>query len=99
MKVGLKDAKPFSCNPWRLSLLDEYLKKGIIRPSKSEFASPIVFVKKKPGNIRLCIGCRKLIKELLKDNYRKIYFQSYTLKMDKRSRWFETPIYLNRLFR
>jgi len=45
------------------------LKSDIIRPSESEFASPIVLVKKKTGEIRLCIDYRKLNKALLKDNY------------------------------
>jgi len=37
--------------------------------ANQNFASPIVLVKKKTGEIRLCIDHRKLNKALLKDNY------------------------------
>lgn len=78
MKLNLSDDKPFSCNPRRLSyaekselqiLLDEYLKKGYIRPSESEFVSPIVLVRKKTGELRMCVDYRVLNKVTAKDNY------------------------------
>lgn len=56
MQLRLEDLKPFSCSPRRLGytekeklqiILDEYLENGIIKPSESEYASPIVLVKKK----------------------------------------------------
>ena len=40
--------------------LDNWLKQGIIRPSKSPYASQVVIVRKKTGEIRLCIDFRKL---------------------------------------
>lgn len=49
--------------------MDDLLSKGIIRPSESEYASPIVIVKKKTGELRLCADYRNLNKITLKDNY------------------------------
>lgn len=56
MKINLSDNKPFGFSSSRLSynekselqfLLDDYLEKVYIRSSDSEFASPIVLVRKK----------------------------------------------------
>jgi hypothetical protein len=38
--------------------LEDLLKKGYIRPSVSPWGAPILFVKKKDGNLRLCIDFR-----------------------------------------
>ncbi|KAK9720043.1 hypothetical protein QE152_g22301 [Popillia japonica] len=38
----------------RFRLCMEWLQKGIIRPSVSDYASPIVLVKKKDGNTHMC---------------------------------------------
>ena len=40
--------------------LNNWLKQGIIRPSKSPYASQVVIVRKKTGEIRLCVNFRKL---------------------------------------
>jgi transposase InsO family protein len=40
--------------------LDELLELGIIEPSDSEWAAPIVYVKKKDGTWRLCVDFRKV---------------------------------------
>ena len=41
-------------------IIEEQLKAGVIRPSSSPWASPIVYVKKKDGTIRPCVDYRKL---------------------------------------
>ena len=42
---------------------------GIIRPSRSSFASNIVLVKKKSGALRKCVDYRQLNKNTKKDSY------------------------------
>ncbi|GFT05139.1 transposon Tf2-6 polyprotein [Trichonephila clavipes] len=43
--------------------IEEWLNEGIIRPSSSEDASPIVMVKKKDGSSRMCIDYQKIESE------------------------------------
>ena len=45
------------------------LESGIIRNSKSPYASPIIMVKKSDGTWRLCVEYRVLIHRTIKDKY------------------------------
>jgi hypothetical protein len=49
--------------------LEEFLKKRYIRPSVSTWGTPILFVKKKDGTLRLCIDFRNLNKATLEKKY------------------------------
>ena len=49
--------------------LEAWLKAGIIRPSKSPYASQVVIVRKKTGEIRLCIDFRKLKAISIRDSF------------------------------
>jgi hypothetical protein len=49
--------------------LDEHLRKGYIVPSKSPIASPVFFVKKKDGRLRLVQDYRKLNDFTVKNRY------------------------------
>src|SRR6266542_1428866 len=49
--------------------LDENLRIGFIRPSKSAHGAPILFVKKKDGSLRLCVDFRGLNRITKKDRY------------------------------
>ena len=49
--------------------LQEMLDRGIIRPSKSPYASPVVLVRKKDGSLRLCIDYRKINSHTVKDSF------------------------------
>ena len=49
--------------------LEELLEKGLIRPSGSPWGSPVLFVKKKDGSLRLCIDYRQLNKVTVKNKY------------------------------
>jgi len=78
MNLVLKDSEPVYQRARRLSPRDrtevdaqvsEWLREGIIQPSLSEYASPVVLVQKKNGKTRLCVDYRKLNKKVIKDRY------------------------------
>lgn len=51
------------------SHLQELIDTGLIRESESPFSSPIVVVRKKNGQVRLCIDYRKLNLQTVRDAY------------------------------
>jgi hypothetical protein len=53
---GLSPAERAELNPQ----LKDAVEAGLVRPSYSEFGSPILFVRKADGSVRLCIDYRGL---------------------------------------
>jgi hypothetical protein len=49
--------------------ISDMLKKGFIRPSQSPAGSPVLFVKKKDGSLRLCVDYRRLNSDTVKNRY------------------------------
>jgi hypothetical protein len=49
--------------------LADMLSKGLIRPSASPWGSPVLFVDKRDGTIRLCVDYRKLNEVTIKNKY------------------------------
>ena len=49
--------------------LDEYLQKGHIQPSSSPYGAPILLVRTKTGDLRLCVDYRALNNQTVKDRY------------------------------
>ena len=49
--------------------LDTWLRQGIIRPSQSPYASQVVIVQKKSGEVRLCMDYRKLNSITVRDTF------------------------------
>ena len=49
--------------------LAEYLEKGWIQPSTSQYNHPILFIKKKTGELRVCIDYRSLNNNTVVDRY------------------------------
>lgn len=102
MQIQLQDNVPVSYKPYRLpynerlvvrDIINELLDTNIIKESKSSYASPIVLVKKKSGEYRLCVDYRALNKKTVKDSFPmpviddqldrlsgKMYFTSLDLK-------------------
>jgi hypothetical protein len=69
---------PVSKTPYRMNTpelkelqmhLEEILKKGYICPSVSSWGSPVLFLKKKDGTLRLCIDFKKLNNVTIKNKY------------------------------
>ncbi|KAJ8025453.1 hypothetical protein HOLleu_33014 [Holothuria leucospilota] len=50
-------------------LVKEMLDAGVVEPSSSPWASPVVLVKKKNGSTRFCVDYRKLNAVTMKDSY------------------------------
>lgn len=78
MNINLTHDRPISFRPRRLSfadkeklkqILDKLLQEKIIRSSNSPYAFPIVLVRKRDGELRLCIDYRELNKITVKDNF------------------------------
>jgi RNase H-like domain found in reverse transcriptase/Reverse transcriptase (RNA-dependent DNA polymerase)/Integrase zinc binding domain/Retroviral aspartyl protease/DNA N-6-adenine-methyltransferase (Dam) len=49
--------------------LQEYIEKGWIRPSTSEYGAPILFARKADGSLRMCVDYRALNALSVKDRY------------------------------
>ena len=68
-RIDTGDSPPIRQYPRRLpfayreevkSQVNDMLKQGVVQPSHSPWASPIVLVKKKDGTFRFCVDYRKL---------------------------------------
>src|SRR5258708_17453482 len=79
LQISLEEgAKPFhrpkySLSPPELTALQEFLEEhtwnSFIRPTKSPWGAPVLFVKKKDGSLHLCVDFRALNKVTEKDRY------------------------------
>ena len=78
LEYPLPGTGPISKAPYRMApaelkelkvQLQDLLDKGFIRPSVSPWGSPVLFVKKKDGSMRLCIAYRELNKRTIKNKY------------------------------
>lgn len=77
-KIVLTDEIPVYERARRLAPLEkqvlseqvsEWLRDGVIRPSHSDYASPVVLTKKKNGSFRVCIDYRRLNRKTVKDRF------------------------------
>lgn len=78
MSIKLNSDVPIKYRPYRLSqpetlrvreIVKDLLDKGVIQESESEYSSPILLVKKKNGQDRMCVDFRKLNEITVKDRF------------------------------
>ncbi|GBL90120.1 Retrovirus-related Pol polyprotein from transposon 297, partial [Araneus ventricosus] len=78
MNIRLTSDIPINSSPRRFPIIEkeiineqieQWLKDKIIRPSTSEYSSPVGLVKKKDGSSRLCIDYRRLNKITVREHF------------------------------
>lgn len=78
IEIKLNSDVPVHYRPYKLSadeklrvreITNDLLSKGIIRESHSDYASPIILVKKKDGSDRMCVDYRALNAITVKDRF------------------------------
>lgn len=110
MTIRLNDDTPVTYRPYRLphseravvrQIIGELLDNDIIRESQSAYASPIVLVRKKNNDFRLCIDYRALNKKTIKDSYPmpviedqldRLSGKSYFTSLDLSSGYYQIPM-------
>ena len=66
--------------------LDELVASGFIRPSKSPFGAPVLFVKKKDGSMRMCVDYRDLNRITVKNRVPTyLEWMSYSIDYKERN--------------
>ena len=94
----LPDAKPVKIPPRRLApdardaadkIVEDLLQRGLIRPSKSNWSSPVVLVKKKDNTFRLCLDYRACNARSKQDGYPQPLIAE-TLEYLGKSKYFST---------
>lgn len=78
MKLVLKDEEPVYQPVRRLSAfereivnaqIDQWIADEIAQPSISDYASPVILVRRKDDSFRLCVDYRLVNKKIIKDRY------------------------------
>lgn len=78
ISIELNSQRPVVYRPYRLShherekvrsMVGDMLDAGVIRESVSDYASPIILVRKKDGSSRLCVDYRMLNSVTIKERY------------------------------
>jgi hypothetical protein len=99
LKIHLiPNSSPPSIPPFRMSTvelaelkkqIDNLLAHGFIKPSLSEYGAPVLFVRKKTGELRMCIDYRRLNAITIKNSYGLPRVEEL-LDSIRGARWFST---------
>lgn len=110
MQIELNSDRPVVYRPYRLShqerekvrdMVDDMLDAGVIRESISNYASPIILVRKRDGKVRMCIDYRMLnsitVKErypmpIIDDEVSRLAGQAWFITLDLMSGYYQVPI-------
>lgn len=110
MTIEVNSNRPIVYRPYRLSykereqvrdMVNDLLDAGIIRESVSEYASPIILVRKKDNKLRLCVDFRMLNSVTVKERYpmpniedeiARLSGQAYFVTLDLASGYYQVPI-------
>lgn len=110
MSIEVNSNRPIVYRPYRLShkerenvreMVGEMLNAGIVRESVSEYASPIILVRKKDGKFRMCVDYRMLNSVTVKERYpmpniddeiARLSGQAYFVTLDLASGYYQVPI-------
>lgn len=110
MEIHLNDNKPFTYKPYRMAraeqeavkdIIEELILNNIIRESDSDYCSPVLLVKKKNGENRMCIDYRKLNSLTLKNNQPlprideqidRLQGGVYFISLDLKSGYYQIPL-------
>ena len=72
------------------SHIQDLLAKGLVTPSHSPYAAPVVVIRTKNGSIRLCVDYRRLNSKTVKDAY-PLPRTEESFSALARSKYFTTP--------
>ena len=97
--------RPYRISPKEMAELQKQLKEminsGVIQPSSSPYAAPVIFVPKKDGTLRMCIDYRALNKITVKNRFplpkmdellNCLQGARYFSKIDLKSAYYQIPV-------
>lgn len=110
MEIELERNDPVVYQPYKVpyakrnvltSIIEELLDCGVIKESQSNFASPVILVKKKNGEDRMCVdyrGLNKITKKvkfplpLIEEQLNELVGYKYFIVLDLASGYYQIPI-------
>lgn len=110
IEINLTSDKPICYRPYRLSyhekeqvkdLIKDLKEADVIEDSTSQYASPILLVRKKTGEVKMCVDYRALNKITIKDKYPipliddqidKLRGHRYFTSLDLFSGYYQVPV-------